>query len=68
MGILFAGHPIIVDFSLVMDFHEVTCRQHKDNACNRGGFCNFIHLKQISWSRSNRLDSPISYGDYGVVA
>ena len=43
----FAGRPIIVDFSPVTDFREATCRQYEENMCNRGGYCNFMHLKRI---------------------
>ncbi|KAK3015725.1 hypothetical protein RJ639_005925 [Escallonia herrerae] len=45
---LSAGRPIIVDFSPVTDFREATCRQYEENVCNRGGYCNFMHLKKIS--------------------
>ena len=44
----FPGRPIIVDFSPVTDFREATCRQYEENMCNRGGYCNFMHLKRIS--------------------
>ncbi|KAF8397820.1 hypothetical protein HHK36_016744 [Tetracentron sinense] len=47
-GRYYAGRPIIVDFSPVTDFREATCRQYEENTCNRGGYCNFMHLKQIS--------------------
>ncbi|XP_042515416.1 splicing factor U2af small subunit B-like isoform X2 [Macadamia integrifolia] len=30
------------------DFREATCRQYEENTCNRGGYCNFMHLKKIS--------------------
>ncbi|OIW05846.1 hypothetical protein TanjilG_23632 [Lupinus angustifolius] len=47
-GRFYAGRPIIVDFSPVTDFREATCRQYDENCCNRGGYCNFMHLKRIS--------------------
>ncbi|KAA8516665.1 hypothetical protein F0562_016829 [Nyssa sinensis] len=47
-GRFYAGRPIIVDFSPVTDFREATCRQYEENICNRGGYCNFMHLKKIS--------------------
>ncbi|KAF5747833.1 splicing factor U2af small subunit B-like [Tripterygium wilfordii] len=47
-GRFYAGRPIIVDFSPVTDFREATCRQYEENVCNRGGLCNFMHLKKIS--------------------
>ncbi|KAI8560061.1 hypothetical protein RHMOL_Rhmol04G0226000 [Rhododendron molle] len=40
--------PIIVDYSPVTDFREATCRQYDEDVCNRGGYCNFMHLKKIS--------------------
>ncbi|OWM73698.1 hypothetical protein CDL15_Pgr026802 [Punica granatum] len=43
-----AWHSIIVEFSPVTDFRETTCRQYEENNCNRGGYCNFMHLKRIS--------------------
>lgn len=45
-GRFYAGRPIIVDFSPVTDFREATCRQYEENVCNRGGYCNFMHLKR----------------------
>jgi hypothetical protein len=45
---ILVGRPIIVDFSPVTDFREATCRQYEENVCNRGGYCNFMHLKKIS--------------------
>ncbi|XWS52912.1 hypothetical protein CRYUN_Cryun11dG0113300 [Craigia yunnanensis] len=60
--------PIIVDFSPVTDFREATCRQYDENTCNRGGYCNFMHLKRISrelrrqlfgsFNRRHRSTSP----------
>ncbi|XP_021278851.1 splicing factor U2af small subunit B-like [Herrania umbratica] len=47
-GRYYSGRPIIVDFSPVTDFREATCRQYEENTCNRGGYCNFMHLKTIS--------------------
>lgn len=44
----FPGRPIIVEFSSVTDFREATCRQYEEKSCNRGGYCNFMHLKKIS--------------------
>ncbi|GER45395.1 splicing factor U2af 38 kDa subunit [Striga asiatica] len=47
MGRPYNGRPIIADFSPVTDFREATCRQYEENVCNRGGYCNFMHLKKI---------------------
>ncbi|KAL5699937.1 hypothetical protein ACHQM5_025455 [Ranunculus cassubicifolius] len=39
---------LLFDFSPVTDFREATCRQYEENTCNRGGYCNFMHLIKIS--------------------
>ncbi|KAL6575774.1 hypothetical protein OROHE_000755 [Orobanche hederae] len=54
-GRFYAGRPIIVDFSPVTDFREATCRQYEEDACNRGGYCNFMHLKRISRELRHQL-------------
>ncbi|KAI4300414.1 hypothetical protein L6164_033796 [Bauhinia variegata] len=54
-GRFYSGRPIIVDFSPVTDFREATCRQYEENVCNRGGYCNFMHLKKISRELRKRL-------------
>ncbi|XP_043714144.1 splicing factor U2af small subunit B-like [Telopea speciosissima] len=58
-GRFYSGRPIIVDFSPVTDFREATCRQFEENSCNRGGYCNFMHVKQISRDLRRKL-----YGRY----
>ncbi|KAF5473615.1 splicing factor U2af small subunit B-like [Juglans microcarpa x Juglans regia] len=54
-GRFYSGRPIIVDFSPVTDFREATCRQYEENVCNRGGYCNFMHLKKISKDLRRKL-------------
>ena len=46
-GRYYNGRPILIEFSPVTDFREATCRQYEENTCNRGGYCNFMHLKPI---------------------
>uniref|UniRef100_A0A0D9XF58 C3H1-type domain-containing protein n=1 Tax=Leersia perrieri TaxID=77586 RepID=A0A0D9XF58_9ORYZ len=54
-GRYYSGRPIIVEFSPVTDFREATCRQFEENSCNRGGYCNFMHVKQIGRDLRKRL-------------
>jgi splicing factor U2AF 35 kDa subunit len=54
-GRFYSGRPIIIDFSPVTDFREATCRQFEENSCNRGGYCNFMHVKQIGREMRRRL-------------
>ncbi|TKR92766.1 hypothetical protein L596_007350 [Steinernema carpocapsae] len=44
----FARQPIYAELSPVVDFRDACCRQHEIGECNRGGFCNFMHIKQPS--------------------
>jgi len=62
-GRFYAERAIIVDFSPVTDFREATCRQYEENTCNRGGYCNFMHLKKISRELRRQLFGR--YRQYG---
>ncbi|KAN0061278.1 hypothetical protein ACQY0O_006124 [Thecaphora frezii] len=39
------GRPLFAELSPVTDFREACCRQNETEECNRGGFCNFMHLR-----------------------
>ncbi|KXZ54370.1 hypothetical protein GPECTOR_5g45 [Gonium pectorale] len=54
-GRYYDGRPIVIEFSPVTDFREATCRQYEENTCNRGGYCNFMHLKPISRDLRKKL-------------
>ncbi|KAF8039547.1 hypothetical protein BT93_B1919 [Corymbia citriodora subsp. variegata] len=67
-GRYYAGRPIIVDYSPVTDFREATCRQYEEDKCNRGGYCNFMHLKSISRELRRQLFGRYLGGiDGGIV-
>lgn len=63
----FAGKPVYAELSTVTDFREAGCRQYEIEACTRGGFCNFMHLKQISNNLKRDLfgSSSGSRGSHG---
>lgn len=57
---LILGKPVLAELSPVTDFREARCRQYDIGECNRGGFCNFMHLgepnrevrdKLFAWQR-----------------
>ncbi|EPS71674.1 hypothetical protein M569_03083, partial [Genlisea aurea] len=54
-GRFYSGRPIIADFSPVTDFREATCRQYEEDSCNRGGYCNFMHVKMIGRDLRKKL-------------
>ncbi len=41
----YAGRPVFAELSPVTDFRESCCRQFEKGECNRGGYCNFMHIK-----------------------
>jgi len=45
-GRYYSGRIIQVEYSPVTDFREGRCRQFDEHNCLRGGYCNFLHLKQ----------------------
>jgi splicing factor U2AF subunit len=54
-GRYYAGRVISTEFSPVTDFSESRCRQYDEGKCDRGGYCNFMHLKHISRSFRHSL-------------
>ncbi|KAI8073250.1 hypothetical protein BC940DRAFT_290913 [Gongronella butleri] len=51
----YAGRPLYAELSPVTDFREACCRQNEIAECNRGGFCNFMHLQHPSRSLRREL-------------
>lgn len=52
---MFIGRPLYAELSPVTDFREACCRQHEIAECNRGGFCNFMHLRHPTRNLRNEL-------------
>src|SRR5690348_13356522 len=46
-GRWYSGRQVTAEFSPVTEFKEARCRQFDEMGCNRGGYCNFMHLKKI---------------------
>ncbi|KAK4054309.1 hypothetical protein OIO90_003542 [Microbotryomycetes sp. JL221] len=49
------GRPLHAELSPVTDFREACCRQNDLGNCDRGGFCNFMHLRHPSRSLLKQL-------------
>jgi len=47
-GRIFGGRPVAAELSPVTDFREAACRQYDEGGCNRGGYCNFMHVKPLA--------------------
>jgi splicing factor U2AF 35 kDa subunit len=46
-GRFYDGRQMDVEFSPVTDFREARCRDYDEDACARGGFCNFLHVRPV---------------------
>lgn len=54
-GRFYAGRQIVAEFSPVTDFREARCRQYDIGMCDRGGFCNFMHIRPVPRELSRML-------------
>jgi len=54
-GRFYGGRLLVPEYSPVTDFREGRCRQYDLNECQRGGQCNFLHLKRLSNDLERRL-------------
>ncbi|KAF1776353.1 Nucleotide-binding alpha-beta plait domain [Phytophthora cactorum] len=61
-GRFYAGRPLVCEFSPVTDFREARCRQFDEGTCNRGGYCNFMHIKTVSRSMQRELERMFNRG------
>lgn len=51
-GRFYNGMQLAPEYSPVSDFREARCRQFDEGHCDRGGFCNFMHLRLVPrWLR-----------------
>mmetsp|Transcript_4059 Transcript_4059/g.7112 ORF Transcript_4059/g.7112 Transcript_4059/m.7112 type:complete len:325 (+) Transcript_4059:316-1290(+) len=51
----YEGRPIKVEFSPVTDFGYAKCRPFERNMCDRGDFCNFMHVRRIGNELFNKI-------------
>lgn len=43
-GRYYGGRPMHLEYSPVTDFREARCRQFDEGTCQRGPYCNFMHV------------------------
>ena len=55
-GRYYSGRPLHVEYSPVTDFREARCRQHDETTCDRGPFCNFMHIREPSRGLRKNLE------------
>lgn len=55
-GRFYGGRMLTCEFSPVTDFREARCRQYDEGTCGRGGFCNFMHVREPSRDLRKHLE------------
>jgi len=58
-GRYYAGRPLICEYSPVTDFREARCRQFDEGTCSRGGYCNFMHVREPSRELRKHLEKVL---------
>eukprot|EP01129_Flabellula_baltica_P004556 TRINITY_DN1592_c0_g1_i1.p1 TRINITY_DN1592_c0_g1~~TRINITY_DN1592_c0_g1_i1.p1 ORF type:complete len:165 (-),score=45.54 TRINITY_DN1592_c0_g1_i1:63-557(-) len=54
-GRYYSGRPLVAELSPVTDFRQAKCRQYDVGECQRGGFCNYLHM----WEPSNQVKKKL---------
>lgn len=60
-GRFYAGRMLTCEYSPVTDFREARCRQFDEGTCARGGYCNFMHVREPSRDLRKHLEKVIYY-------
>ena len=60
-GKYYSGRVITCEFSPVLTFEEARCRLYDEGHCDRGGYCNFMHIKHVSKSFKKSLRHQMYY-------
>merc|ERR1712087_169374 len=51
----YSGKLIQAEYTTVSDFRETRCRAFHETRCNRGAYCNFMHIKHIPRAIKRRV-------------
>lgn len=54
-GRWYSGQQVAPEYSPVTEFREARCRQFDERGCDRGPWCNFMHLKYVQPSLKDEL-------------
>merc|ERR1711976_409849 len=54
-GRFYSGKLIQAGYTTVSDFREARCRAFHETRCNRGAYCNFMHIKHIPRAIKRRV-------------
>ena len=51
----YGGKLIQPSYTHVVDFKDARCKQHEMGRCSKGGFCNFIHVREPNHALVRKL-------------
>ncbi|KAI8874023.1 splicing factor U2AF subunit, partial [Ramicandelaber brevisporus] len=51
----YGGRPLFAELSPMIEFRDACCRQHDMDGCDRGGQCNFLHVRRPTVELENEL-------------
>merc|ERR1712232_213791 len=54
-GRFYSGKLVQAEYTTVSDFREARCRAFHETRCNRGAYCNFLHIKHIPKAIKRRV-------------
>merc|ERR1712194_791590 len=54
-GRFYSGKLVQAEYTTVSDFREARCRAFHETRCNRGAYCNFMHIKHIPRAIKRRV-------------
>jgi len=54
-GRFYSGKLMQAEYTTVSDFREARCRAFHETRCNRGAYCNFMHIKHIPRAIKRRV-------------
>jgi splicing factor U2AF 35 kDa subunit len=54
-GRVYAGRPLLVEYSPVTELTDGKCRKFEEETCERGDFCHFMHTRRLSEGLYRRL-------------
>lgn len=66
-GRFYGDKMIHVEYTPVTDFKYASCRAFQEARCDRGGYCNFMHVKHVPKSTKRKLVRQMydDHPDYG---
>lgn len=63
-GRYYGGRMLSCEYCPVTDFKEARCRQYDEGNCDRGPYCNFMHVREPSRDLCDYLDKEYKFRNF----